>query len=403
MTRVDEPTVPAVKALHIGISLVKSIGGQGESVRHFCEALGGSVVSFTYQDKIRQEPSYIVDTTHVPVPQGGITGLAMKPPESALRTAENAVQESNLLIVNLLYRYHVHWAYRMARRYKLPLWIVVHGALDPYVLSYRTLQKKLWLTLWGKSYLKNADRVIFATEREREKAAPVHEGSNSRVISWPVAMADIAKAPEARARLVDRFGVPSGKRTLLFFGRYEKMKRPLETIQAFADARCSHTVLVLAGIEEDYRVGQLQGHALRLGVDDRVRVAGPIYGDEKEMLLLGSDGFISLSWRENFGYTTAEAMAAGSAVILSPGNDLRSLMGSIDCGWMLSDFDVGSATEAIRDFDTAGPELLAEKGATAHAWAERSLRFATFGQALLNEWRDCYLSRHRATTWAREA
>ena len=398
MSEIDEPRAPEVKALHIGISLVKSIVGQGESILHFSEALGGSVVSFTYQDRIQTEPSYIADTIHVPVSRGGISGLAMKPPKSALRIAECAARESNLLIVNLLYRYHVHWAYEMSRRYSLPLWIVVHGALDPYVLSYRRFQKRLWLDLWGKAFLKNADRVIFATEREREKAAPVHQGSNSRVISWPVAMADIAKAPEARAWLFDRFGIPPGKRILLFLGRYEKMKRPLETIQAFAEARCSNTVLVLAGIEEDYRVGQLREHALRLGVDDRVRVAGPIYGAEKEQLLLGSDGFISLSWRENFGYTTAESMAAGSAVILSPGNDLRSLMGGIDCGWMLSDFDVGKAGEAIGAFDTARPELLAAKGETAHAWAERSLGFDTFRHALLKEWRDCYLSGDRART-----
>jgi glycosyltransferase involved in cell wall biosynthesis len=390
-----ESDVPAVKPLHIGVSLVKSIGGQGESVRHFCQALGGTVVSFTHENLIREEASYIPGTIHVPVPHRGISGLAMKPAARALIEAENAVSECNLLIVNLLYRYHVHWVFKMASRYRLPVWIVLHGALDPYVFSYNKLQKVFWLKLWGERFLRMADRVIFSTQRERNKAAPIYDGSNSRVISWPVGMADMGRLSEARKWIRDRFRIPSGQRVLLFLGRYEKSKRPLETIEAYANAACSNTVLLVVGIEEQYGAGQLREHARKLGLRDQVKVSGPIYGDDKELLLLGVDGFISLSWKENFGYTTAEAMAAGLPVILSPGNDLRSLMGTMDCGWMLPDFDVSSAARAIHDFDLEGIDRLRDKGAAARCWAERNLKFEVFRQALLNEWHMCWAERLR--------
>ncbi len=389
MTKRNTSPVPAVKPLHIGISLVKSIGGQGESVRHFHEALGGAVVSFTHQDRIRREASYVADTIQVPVPDGVIAKLAMIPSRSALDAAETAAGKSNLLVVNSMYRYHVHWAYGMARRLKLPVWLVLHGALDPYVLSYRSLQKKVWLDVWGKAFLRRADRVIFATEREREKAAPVHAGGNTRVISWPVELADMTKATASRSWIRERFNLPPGKRILLFLGRYERMKRPLETIQAFAEAQCSHTSLLLAGIEEGYSTEQLREHARVLGVEHGVRVSGPIYDADKERLLLGADGFISLSWRENFGYTTAEAMAAATPVILSPGNDLRSAMDAVDCGWMLDDFSLETASRAIREFDAVGPEMLKSRGAAARHWAEHNLGFETFRHRLLNEWRSC--------------
>lgn len=379
-----------LRPVHIGISLLKSVGGQGESIRHFHQALGGEVVSFTMEDRIGTEPSYIDGTIHVPVPCGKLSQLTLMAPDIALIEAEACVKRCNLIIVNVLYRYHVHWAFKMAERYDLPVWMVIHGALDPYVFSYRGWQKKGWLKLWGAKFLGRADRVIYATEREREKASNYYSGANTSVISWPVELLDYSERCESATWLKERFGIEIDQKVLLFLGRYEKMKRPLETIEAFAQSGSSNTALLLVGIEEQYSKTDLMAHASKFGVEHSVIVSGPIYDDEKRRLLVGADGFISLSWRENFGYTTAEAMSARLPVILSPGNDLASVIGGNDCGWLLSDFEIKTAAAAISDFDNCDQQALRRRGGESRKVAEANLRFEVFRKSLLNQWKQAH-------------
>lgn len=309
----------------------------------------------------------------------------MRPEARVLETLDSIVSEHNLIIVNLLYRYHVHWGFAVARRFHIPIWMVVHGGLDPYVFRYRKAQKKAWLSLWGRKFLSEADRVIFSTERERQKASGIYRGENTRVIPWPVEMRNLEDRISSGRRIRERYQIPDEKRVLLFLGRYEATKRPLETISCFANAGVSNCVLVFAGIEERFSVAELSEHAKECRISDRIRILGAVYGQDKEELLLGSDCFISLSWKENFGYTTAEALSAGTPVILSPGNDLRSLIEDSDCGWMLQDDEPRSAITAIQRFSGATDEELQEKGLAGHMRAAKSLQFSVFRHSLLAE------------------
>ena len=68
----------------------------------------------------------------------------------------------------------------------IPYWVIIHGGLDPYVLSYRRFRKMHWLNQFGRLYLRNAQQVIFATSNEQAKASPYLDGVQSRVVPWPV-------------------------------------------------------------------------------------------------------------------------------------------------------------------------------------------------------------------------
>lgn len=375
----------AIKALHVGLSLTQSVGGQGESIRHFQQALGGTITSFSHQWEIEQRKPFLRDVIHIPVGDDLISKAFMRPQEAVLGKLESLVSEHSLIIVNLLYRYHVHWAVSAARRHKIPYWIVTHGGLDPYVFGYRATQKKLWLRFWGRQFLADADKVLFATQKERQKAEAIYSGENTRVISWPVEIRDMNHRPNAQARLRARFNVPKDSRVLLFLGRYEAMKRPLETMAIFAASNVENVILLMVGIEEQYSTSELLEYAAKLGISHKVRVTGPVYGREKDELLLGADGFISLSWRENFGYTTAEALSAGTPVILSPGNDLCSTIRDVDCGWLIQDAECKGAIDAIREFSEVPMETLGKMGISGHQLARKEFRFSEFRRALLAE------------------
>jgi glycosyltransferase involved in cell wall biosynthesis len=57
--------------------------------------------------------------------------------------------------------------------------------------------------------------------------------------------------------------------------------------------------------------------ALQLGVQSRVRFAGPLFGGAKWAAYRDADVFVLPSQNENFGNTAAEAVAAGTPVIVT--------------------------------------------------------------------------------------
>lgn len=86
----------------------------------------------------------------------------------------------------------------------------------------------------------------------------------------------------------------------------------------------------------------------------QVHVIGGLAGDELRSAWMAGDAFVSLSFRENFGYSGAGALSYGLSVVLSVGPDLAYEMpqspdGRLACGWLLGDNAPEPATRAIAE------------------------------------------------------
>src|SRR5207245_10651543 len=75
--------------------------------------------------------------------------------------------------------------------------------------------------------------------------------------------------------------------------------------------------LVFAGPDEGGVKAQLEQLASQLGVRTRVQFPGPIFGEAKWAAYRDADVFVLPSRNENFGNTAAEAVAAGTPVIVT--------------------------------------------------------------------------------------
>ena len=365
----------------VGLGLVPSTGGPSKTINLFREALDAQVVSFSDAARLEAEGSAIPGAVHLPV-DGGLRGRAYSwLPSKGLEPAEALLSQANLLSCHILYRYHVHWVMRKAREHNLPYWVVPHGCLDPYVFTYRGFIKKLWMQLVGKRFLKEASAIICATQAERDKIATWYAGDNLEVVHWPVVPIDDSDRVRVRKEVRASLGIPEEDKVLVFLGRLHEMKRPLETIQAFAGAGGKGVHLLVIGPEESYTVKQCESHVRHCRAE-HVHVLGPVYGKDKERYLLASDAFISLSIRENFGHTVAESLTAGLPVILSPGNDLSGELKSVGCGWFLRDDDLGTAVAAIRVFAQASPDEIKALGQKGKDWALKELTFEHFAQKI---------------------
>ncbi|MGJ8652870.1 MAG: glycosyltransferase [Opitutaceae bacterium] len=337
------------KTLLVSNAVLPRSGGFPKTMRKFAAALSGRIVSFTSLSESDEEKDAFPEVTHVTTARGRLADWYAYAAPATRGSAEKLASCADLMSCHIMLRYQANWTRKMARMHGIPYWFVPHGQLDPHVYTYRAGVKRLWLNVFGRPLLRDAAHVIFSTEREREKAKWFYEGANTRVVHWPVDLISLEGKQSARAWMRESLGLAANAKVVLFFGRLHTMKRPLETIQAFAAAEQDEAHLVLVGPEDDVSVEACQQLAEKLGVGQRVHALGAIYGEEKERYLLGADLYISLSSRENFGHTAAECLAAGTPVLLSPGNDLSPELAPYKCGWFLETDDIDEAASALKE------------------------------------------------------
>ncbi len=370
-----------LKIVHIGLDIVPSSGGSVVAIRDFSRAAESKIISFTNPTKLKAEDSAIPGAVHIETSPGFFGRAFAWAPEFNRQRAEEAINGADLMVCHILLRYHVHWVKAIARRKNIPYWVVLHGCLDPYVFSYRSLSKKTWFHLFGRPFLKKAAYVIFATEKEKLKARTYYDGTNCRVIHWPVQAIDTTRRDYARNLIRSKHQIMPDEKIIIYLGRLHSLKRPLETITAFAKAEVSGTHLLIVGPEETISQKDCIILAKKLGIKN-VHLTGPFYGEEKNDYLLASDVYISLSHRENFGYTVAEALSAGLPVILSPGNDLADELKSLKCGWMLCDNSLETASAAIKEFSALSIDQLVEMSRRGRNWALKELDFNRFAEQI---------------------
>lgn len=360
-------------------------GGMHRSVQDFSRALAASVLSFDDGCGERASVEEGVPVRRLGCGTGWLARDCRLVSAESARRADAAVADADLLVVHSLFRGHATWARRWAREHGRRYWAVPHGCLDPWGLSQRGLAKRLWLEWSGRPYLAHAERILFSSRRNLEKALPWIPVERAVVVHWPVELPRLDGRAAARATFRGRHGIPEAARLLLFVGRLHAVKRPVETVQAFCAAAPDHCHLAVAGMDGDLTQAVVRA-AIPPGYRNRVHVVGPLARDGVAEALLASDGFISLSFQENFGYAVAEAVAAGLPVIISPGHDLAHEMpardGRFACGWLLGDDGRATAVAAIREFASASDAALAAAGAAGRAWVADVLPFERFRDRL---------------------
>jgi glycosyltransferase involved in cell wall biosynthesis len=285
---------------------------------------------------------------------------------------DDEIARAPLVIVHSLYRAHLPSIARLCRLRHVPYWVVAHGMLDPWVLARRRAAKRLWLRLHGQSCLREAATVLFSTASEREKARIAYGGSNVAVIPWPIDIPGTDGRPAARAAVRNGLGIGPERNVLLWLGRYDSLKRPVTIVEAFARGAPRDWVLIMAGFPGDTPRNRVETAADRFA-PGRVHVLGPATGADKSRLLLGADAFVSLSWRENYGYAVAEAMAAGLPIVIAPDHDLLADGAFLHFGSRCADHSVASAIAAVAGLCGQKAALRMAGGDRAREWATRSL------------------------------
>jgi glycosyltransferase involved in cell wall biosynthesis len=210
----------------------------------------------------------------------------------------------------------------------------------PYVLEpigmFVPIVRNLWLkrmyhALWGKQLLEGASAVIATSEQEAEELI-VGGLPRTRVVLRRNGVEVPASWPE-RGTFRRAHGISDDVKLVLFLGRLSVKKSPDLLLRAFAELSGRFAgipiTLVFAGPDDSGVKAELEQMATQLGVRTKVQFVGPIFGEAKWAAYRDADVFVLPSQNENFGNTAAEAVAAGTPVIVTEQCGIAPLLADV--------------------------------------------------------------------------
>lgn len=373
--------MPAKPVLSVCLDDSPVLGGLSRGIRDMADALGGQILSL---DSGRLPPSQDDarwNIRRLDVGRGPLVSRHLRLQRPVAAVIDAAIAQSSLVVCHSLYRTHLPLIRRSCLRHGVPYWVVAHGMLDPWVVSRHVGWKRAWLMLAGKRCLADADRMIFNTEAERAKASPWCRPGNALVIPWPVDLPDVSDRARCSANVRSQLAIPETDRILLWLSRYDSLKRPLHTIAAFVAARQPGWHLVMAGYDGDLTREAVEQAARQKGAAS-IQVLGPVEGEAKRQLLMASDAFVSLSWRENFGYSLADAAAHGLCGAYAPDHDLVADMPEQCRRWVAEDHSLREAARVLQAMLAIAPTIREESAHVGQIWAKDRLARSRFQEVV---------------------
>jgi len=256
------------------------------------------------------------------------------------------IREYDILETRYLFSYPSSCARIIARRQGIPYIVHPTGQLAPWALAQSSFKKQIYSFLIERPNLNSAAAIQCSSQGEVED---VHKfGIRVPTFTVPVGVNSFVDCPEAKQNLHQSYGIPNQTPIVLFLSRLHYKKRPDLLIQALSQLtlKSYDFHLILAGSGEPDYVNHLQKLVASVGLTKNTSFAGFVTGEDKNLLLQGSDIFVLPSFSENFGVAVAEAMAAGLPVIVTPGVQISPEIAEAKAG-LVVEGEVETLTDAI--------------------------------------------------------
>lgn len=240
----------------------------------------------------------------------GWAGRAFLAP-SLVPALRRRVRDFDLVHLHMLWGFPGIAAAQVCRAAGVPYAVTPHGALDPWALGQRALEKRVFLALAERRNLEKASLLHFTAPAERAAAPAWVRALPAAVVPNALDASPFLslRADEVRAR----------SREILVLGRVHPMKGfdvllPAMKRVAAADPAAR---LVVAGPDEGGHLERVRRMAAEHGLSAAVEFTGHLDEAGRARALERAGLLAAPSHRENFGMAVAEAMAAGLPVVVS--------------------------------------------------------------------------------------
>ena len=290
------------------------------------------------------------------------------------------MQNYNLAHTHYLFSYASTCASAIARQQKVPYIVRTIGQLSPWALAQSRTKKQLYRQLIERHNLQQAAAIHCTAPGEAEDVRTF--GIQTPTITLPLGVNSPNSYPHARKVLAERYGIASDVPIILFLSRLHYKKRPDVLLQSLSSlAKEGYPFhLCLAGAGEPDYLSHLQNLIASLGLTAQTSLTGFVAGQDKEILLQGSDIFVLPSFSENFGVAVAEAMAAGLPVVVTPGVQIAPEIAAAQAG-LVVEGEVDTLSAAIAQLLTS-PDLRHQLGENGKRLASSRYSWEAIAQQL---------------------
>lgn len=373
-----------MKVLHVVPSVAPRYGGPSEaalrSVVALREAGIGAIIATTDADGPDCLPVPKYEETDY---EGArciffprLPGESLKPSPALGRWLRQNVGSFDVTHIHSVFTYSSLAAGRAARRSHVPYIVRPLGQLDFWSLSQHRLRKQMFLVAGGKTLLVRAEALHWTDESERARAPDYAAERPSFVVPLGVdeSLFSGTDSPEARDR------------SLLFLSRLHPKKNLETLLEAFSrlgDVAVGWK-LVVAGDGDAAYVASLKCLAASAGVGASVEFAGWLSGVQKRDVLGRAALLVLPSLQENFGIAVAEAMAAGTPVVVSDAVGLSEDVRRVRAGWVAPAGAAGLAAVLAEAMGSSEERL--RRGQEARRHARQRYRWAAVAGQLAAEY-----------------
>jgi len=231
------------------------------------------------------------------------------------------------------------------RSRRIPYIVEPIGMFLPIVRSF--FLKRMYHLLLGNRMLSGCCSIIATSSQE--VAELVSAGLPPEKIVLRRNGVEVPEMMPERGTFRAAHGISADASLILFLGRLSQKKSPDLLLQAFAmlctQQRHANLELAFVGPDEGATKRKLMRMAGELGVAPRVKFCDPLFGDAKWSAYRDADVFVLPSQNENFGNSAAEALAAGTPVVVTQQCGIAPLL--VDVAGLTAAHDAASISRAI--------------------------------------------------------
>ena len=354
-----------MRVCHIVPSLEEQDGGPSKSVK----ALAGALAAGGLQ----------VDLLSTgPAPVAGAKVFPRTWPEMLKRSPGLAGHLSgehyDCIHNHALWLLPLRYAHSAARRHGVPLVISPRGMMTEWAWSHHRLRKRLARLLVHPGALEGAAGWHATSAAEAGDIRRLGFRQPVCVAPNGVTVPTLDALQDARRHWAVDWPDAEGRPVALFYSRFHRKKRVRELIDLWTGSPRGDWLLLLAGIPEEYSVGEVTGW-IPHDWKDRVRICDS-RGRPPPYALASL--FLLPSLSENFGMVVAEALASGVPVLTTDATPWESIAGR-EAGWCVPWKDFAPTLDTALRLPAADLGLMGKNG---RQWMEQEFTWAATAHAL---------------------
>ncbi len=259
------------------------------------------------------------------------------------------VREYDLAHIHALFSPVSSLAATVCRQQKIPYILRPLGTLDPADLRKKKQLKQLYTAILERPNIAGSAAIHFTSVQE----AKVSErfGVATRDLVIPLGVIPSHLEGEGGSMLRQQFNIPTGVPLVLFMSRIDPKKGlnllfpALEAL--LAEGLNFHFVLAGGNPQDADYVEKIKSQVQNSTLRSHTTITGFVTGQLKTALLQAADLFVLPSYYENFGIAVAEAMVAGTPVLISDQVHICQEVRDSQSGWV-STLDVTEIAKLLR-------------------------------------------------------